>query len=109
MAHCICCAIGIDAAGNRLIAAGHNTPFRPPMHTLIRLDAPAGRLDALNEGALDRLAAQPDLSPNDHGTRRDLFATPRQRKRLDPVPGCGKAQPHFFARKNIPGDRGRAP
>jgi len=41
---------------------------------LIRLDARAGRLDVLTEGALDRPPVVPDLSANEAGLGRDLFA-----------------------------------
>jgi phosphogluconate dehydratase len=45
---------------------------------VIRLDAVAGTLEVLTEGALDRPAAIPDLSDNDWGTGRELFARLRR-------------------------------
>jgi len=41
---------------------------------LVRVDAVAGTLDVLTAGALDRPPAAPDLSANEHGTGRELFA-----------------------------------
>ncbi|OLS51362.1 phosphogluconate dehydratase [Rhodovulum sulfidophilum] len=41
---------------------------------VIRLDAPAGRLEVLTEGALDRAPVTPDLSANETGLGRELFA-----------------------------------
>ncbi|ARC88590.1 phosphogluconate dehydratase [Rhodovulum sp. MB263] len=41
---------------------------------VIRLDAPSGRLDVLTEGALDRAPVTPDLSANETGLGRELFA-----------------------------------
>jgi phosphogluconate dehydratase len=41
---------------------------------VLRLDAPAGRLDVVTEGALDRAPVTPDLSANETGLGRDLFA-----------------------------------
>jgi phosphogluconate dehydratase len=46
---------------------------------LIRVDAVAGRLEVLTPGALDRAPVQPDLSANDWGTGRELFAALRPR------------------------------
>jgi phosphogluconate dehydratase len=46
---------------------------------LIRVDAVAGRLEVLTPGALDRPPVQPDLSGNDWGTGRELFAGLRAR------------------------------
>jgi len=40
---------------------------------ILRLDAKAGRLDVLTDGALDRVPAAPDLSTNGHGLGRELF------------------------------------
>ncbi|GGO53319.1 6-phosphogluconate dehydratase [Roseovarius pacificus] len=45
---------------------------------VVRVDARAGRLDVLNDGALDRAPATPDLSANTHGTGRELFELFRQ-------------------------------
>ena len=45
---------------------------------IVRLDAAAGTLDVLTEGALDRDAAAADLSAHQHGVGRDLFATFRR-------------------------------
>jgi phosphogluconate dehydratase len=45
---------------------------------LLRLDARAGTLDVLTEGALDRAPATPDLSANRHGVGRELFEMFRQ-------------------------------
>ena len=42
---------------------------------LIRLDADAGTLDALVPDLASRTPAAPDLSANDHGAGRELFAT----------------------------------
>ncbi|ANB35107.1 phosphogluconate dehydratase [Rhodovulum sulfidophilum] len=41
---------------------------------VIRLDAPAGRLEVRTEGALDRAPVTPDLSANETGLGRELFA-----------------------------------
>ncbi|MEX5726712.1 phosphogluconate dehydratase [Rhodovulum iodosum] len=41
---------------------------------MIRLDAGAGTLDVVSAGALDRAPASPDLSANETGLGRDLFA-----------------------------------
>jgi len=41
---------------------------------VVRLDAPAGRLDVVTEGALDRAPVTPDLSANETGLGRELFA-----------------------------------
>jgi len=41
---------------------------------VIRLDAPAGQLEVLTEGALDRAPVTPDLSANETGLGRELFA-----------------------------------
>lgn len=46
---------------------------------LVRLDAGAGVLEVLTPGALDRPCAAPDLSANDWGTGRELFAGLRAR------------------------------
>ncbi len=45
---------------------------------MIRLDAVAGTLDVLSEGALDRDAVVADLSANTHGVGRELFASFRR-------------------------------
>ncbi|MFO7770732.1 MAG: dihydroxy-acid dehydratase, partial [Roseovarius gahaiensis] len=45
---------------------------------ILRVDARAGRLEVLTDGALDREAATPDLSANTHGTGRELFELFRQ-------------------------------
>ncbi len=45
---------------------------------LVRLDAAAGRLDLLTAGFEARAAAVADLSANDHGTGRELFAAFRR-------------------------------
>lgn len=45
---------------------------------VIRLDAVAGTLEVLNDGALDRPAVTPDLTDNDWGTGRELFARLRR-------------------------------
>jgi phosphogluconate dehydratase len=45
---------------------------------IVRVDAVAGTLDVLSEGALDRPAAVADLSANQHGVGRDLFASFRR-------------------------------
>jgi phosphogluconate dehydratase len=45
---------------------------------VVRVDAAAGRLEVLTEGALDRAPAAPDLSGNRHGIGRELFETFRQ-------------------------------
>lgn len=41
---------------------------------LVRVDAVAGTLDVLTPGALDRPNVRPDLSANEHGMGRELFA-----------------------------------
>jgi phosphogluconate dehydratase len=41
---------------------------------MIRVDAVAGTLDVLEDGVADRPAAQPDLSGNEFGLGRELFA-----------------------------------
>ncbi|MGC9419235.1 MAG: phosphogluconate dehydratase, partial [Rhodovulum sp.] len=41
---------------------------------VIRLDAAAGRLDVVTEGVLDRAPVVPDLSANETGLGRELFA-----------------------------------
>ncbi|TCP42236.1 phosphogluconate dehydratase [Rhodovulum marinum] len=41
---------------------------------VIRLDAATGRLDVMTEGALDRAPVTPDLSANETGLGRELFA-----------------------------------
>jgi phosphogluconate dehydratase len=46
---------------------------------VIRVDAKIGRLDVMTEGALDRSPATPDLSENEHGIGRELFALFRAR------------------------------
>jgi phosphogluconate dehydratase len=46
---------------------------------LIRVDAVAGRLEVLTPGALERTPVRPDLSENDWGTGRELFAALRGR------------------------------
>ena len=45
---------------------------------LVRVDAIAGTLDVLTEGALDRPNVHPDLSANEHGVGRELFAAFRR-------------------------------
>src|SRR6056297_1314488 len=40
---------------------------------MLRVDARAGQLQVLTDGALDRAPATPDLSANTHGTGRELF------------------------------------
>jgi len=45
---------------------------------LVRVDAVAGSLDVLTPGALDRPAVVPDLTRNESGTGRDLFAAFRR-------------------------------
>ncbi|TMV11289.1 phosphogluconate dehydratase [Arenibacterium halophilum] len=45
---------------------------------LLRVDAEAGVLDILTEGVADRPAATPDLSANETGLGRELFAVFRQ-------------------------------
>ncbi len=40
---------------------------------IVRLDAPAGVLEILTEGVLERPVVTADLSANEHGTGRDLF------------------------------------
>jgi phosphogluconate dehydratase len=45
---------------------------------LVRVDAVAGTLDVLTEGALDRPVVTPDLSANEHGVGRELFAAFRR-------------------------------
>jgi phosphogluconate dehydratase len=45
---------------------------------LVRVDAVAGTLDVLTEGALDRPNVTPDLSANEHGVGRELFAAFRR-------------------------------
>jgi len=42
---------------------------------LIRVDAVVGTLDVLTEGALERRAVVPDLTTNEFGVGRELFAT----------------------------------
>ncbi len=46
---------------------------------VIRVDAVAGALDVLTEGALDRPVVMPDLANNGHGTGRELFEVFRSR------------------------------
>ncbi len=45
---------------------------------VIRVDAVAGTLDVLTPGALDRPVAQPDLTANEFGLGRELFAAFRR-------------------------------
>ncbi|MBP7243305.1 dihydroxy-acid dehydratase, partial [Amaricoccus sp.] len=45
---------------------------------LVRVDAVAGTLDVLTPGALDRPLAAPDLSGNEFGTGREIFANFRR-------------------------------
>jgi phosphogluconate dehydratase len=45
---------------------------------ILRVDAEEGVLDILTEGVLDRDAAVVDLSGNNYGTGRELFANFRQ-------------------------------
>ncbi|MCA0927706.1 phosphogluconate dehydratase [Ruegeria profundi] len=42
---------------------------------MLRVDAVKGELEILTQGVLDRVPAKADLSANQHGTGRDLFAT----------------------------------
>jgi phosphogluconate dehydratase len=49
---------------------------------LIRLDAGAGVLEVLTPGALERAPVTPDLSANDWGTGREMFAALRARAGL---------------------------
>ncbi|KUJ78742.1 phosphogluconate dehydratase [Ruegeria profundi] len=42
---------------------------------MLRVDAVKGELEILTQGVLDRVPATADLSANQHGTGRDLFAT----------------------------------
>lgn len=60
-------------------AAGGGPLARLADGDLIRLDATSGTLAVLTPGALDRPAVQPDLSGNDWGTGRELFAALRAR------------------------------
>jgi phosphogluconate dehydratase len=46
---------------------------------VIRVDAHVGKLDVLTEGALDRPPVTADLSENEHGIGRELFALFRDR------------------------------
>ncbi len=46
---------------------------------VVRVDAKIGKLDVLTEGALDRPPVTPDLSENEHGIGRELFALFRSR------------------------------
>jgi phosphogluconate dehydratase len=46
---------------------------------VIRVDAVAGKLDVLTEGALDRPPVEPDLAGNEHGLGRELFVLFRGR------------------------------
>ncbi|RBO54343.1 phosphogluconate dehydratase [Rhodovulum sp. BSW8] len=72
----------MSGASGKVPAAIHVTPeavdggplARLRDGDLIRLDAPAGRLDVLTEGALDRPPVTPDLSANETGLGRELFA-----------------------------------
>jgi phosphogluconate dehydratase len=41
---------------------------------IVRLDATKGRLEILTEGVMERAPATADLSANEHGTGRELFA-----------------------------------
>ncbi len=45
---------------------------------VVRVDAVAGTLDVLTPGALNRPLAQPDLSANEFGTGREIFANFRR-------------------------------
>ena len=45
---------------------------------ILRVDAKAGTLDILTEGVMDRIAVSPDLSHNEFGVGRELFATFRR-------------------------------
>jgi len=45
---------------------------------MIRIDAAAGRLEVLAEGLEARVAAEADLSGNEHGCGRELFAAFRR-------------------------------
>ena len=46
---------------------------------ILRIDAEAGELEILTEGWQDRAVPTPDLSGNEHGLGRELFATFRDR------------------------------
>jgi len=45
---------------------------------ILRVDAPAGQLEILTPGVMDRAPAAPDLGSNHFGTGRDLFSVFRQ-------------------------------
>ena len=45
---------------------------------VVRVDAVAGTLDVLDPAALDRENVLPDLSANEHGVGRELFAAFRR-------------------------------
>ncbi|MEL6795088.1 MAG: dihydroxy-acid dehydratase, partial [Pseudomonadota bacterium] len=45
---------------------------------LLRVDAIAGTLEILTDGVTEREVATADLTANEHGTGRELFATFRQ-------------------------------
>ena len=72
----------MSGASGKVPAAIHVTPeaveggmiARLRDGDVIRLDAAAGRLDVLTEGVADRAPARPDLSANEHGSGRELFA-----------------------------------
>ncbi len=77
----------MSGASGKVPAAIHVTPeaaasgplSRLRDGDLIRLDAPAGRLDAPGTDLAARPPATPDLSANDEGCGRDLFAQLRRR------------------------------
>ena len=46
---------------------------------VVRVDAVKGTLDVLDASALDRPVTHPDLSANEHGTGREMFAAFRQK------------------------------
>ncbi|MGY6535995.1 MAG: phosphogluconate dehydratase [Pararhodobacter sp.] len=77
----------MSGASGKVPAAIHVTPeaaaggplARLRDGDLIRLDAPAGRLDAPGADLAARAPATPDLSLNDTGCGRDLFAALRRR------------------------------
>jgi phosphogluconate dehydratase len=45
---------------------------------LVRVDAASGKLDVLSPGVFDRSPVRADLSANEHGVGRDLFAAFRR-------------------------------
>jgi len=72
----------MSGASGKVPAAIHVTPeaaeggpvARLADGDLIRLDAPAGRLEVMTPGALERPVVVADLSANDSGCGRELFA-----------------------------------